>query len=64
MIIYDPSLHKIEEIYTHKDFNLEHIQQMILNPKEQSSIRTRLRNLKIDSYDAKLKYKSDDDCLD
>ena len=25
MIIYDPSLHKMEEIYTHKDFNFESI---------------------------------------
>lgn len=64
MIIYDPALHKIEEIYTHKDFNMDGIHQMILNPRESASIRSRRRYLKFESYDAKLKYKADEDCLD
>lgn len=62
MIIYDPQLHKIEEIYTHKEFNLQGIQSMIENPRELSVIRSRRRNLKFESYDAKIKYKADDEC--
>ena len=61
MIMYDPKMHKIEEVYTHQEFNLVGIQSMIENPREKSNVRTRIRTLKFESYDARLKYKADDE---
>ena len=52
MIIYDPSLHKVEEIYTDPSASLNAINNLIQNPKEPPGIRKRRRYLKFESHPA------------
>lgn len=64
LIIYDPKLHKIEEIYSHKSASLASINKLIENPKETNCVRKRKRYLKHESHDARAKYKFDEEELD
>ena len=64
LIIYDPKLHKIEEIYSHESASLASINKLIANPRESNSLRKRKRYLKHESHDARVKYRFDEKELD
>lgn len=63
LLIYDPNLHKLEEIFTDREASLASLSWLISNPRETQDIRSRKRFLKFKSRCAKDIYKNDDESL-
>ena len=62
LIIYDAKLHRLEEIWSHADLSIGHINNL-MKELDGDSCNHKKKSLKFESVDARLKYKIEEDDL-